>query len=265
MPRRSWAVWTVVCATALHGCGARPAQSLTGSALTDKVQLLPGEQGNLVLLDATEARLLVDSGISPQKGLAPGLRFLVHCHPQEAASPLPPGVTRVCHQKALHPNAEQTSVAFRSTLDLTLGKLEVHCYHKGVAFTDGDCQVYFPDDQVLIVGDLVQPGRHAAVDLEGRTDLRSWARVLRDLHEDFHDAEQLQIVPARGKPGPIQLLLDQADYLEQVLDFASAAHRHGLTLSEWLADSTSLEKHWPNRTGKPGRALLVLAYETTKR
>lgn len=259
----SRAAWILICAAGLHGCGARPAQSRTGIALTDRVQLLPLETGNLVLFNAAEARLMVDAGISPPKELAPGIRFLIHCHPQKGQRPLPSG-TRVCHQKALPKDSRQTSMAFRSTLDLVLDETKVHCYHKGPAFTDGDCQVYFAEDQVLVVGDLVQPGRHTVVDQEDRTDLRSWVRILRDLHKDFSDAEQLQVVPARGKPGPAQLLLDQADYLERVLDFAAAAHRHGLTLAEMLGDVPNLVKLMPGRAGTPAKALLELAYETTK-
>jgi len=262
---RSWTVWIAVCASGLAGCGARPVDGAGGVALTKHVRLLPREDGNLVLLDATDGRLLVDTRISAAGWLELGLQFVVGCHPQKPDhGSLPTDTTWVCHQKAVAEDTRETAVAFRSTLDLSLGKSRVHCYHKGPAFTDGDCQVYLPEDQVLIVGNLIQPGRHAVVDAGGKTDLRSWARALRDLHEDFKDATRLQVVPAHGKPGPAQLLLDQADYLEQVLDFAAAAHRHGMTLPEMLADANSLEQRQADRKGKLGKALLELAYEATK-
>ncbi|MHC4512176.1 MAG: MBL fold metallo-hydrolase [Planctomycetota bacterium] len=246
-------------AVSLTGCG-------DADTLTKDVRLLPRAGGNLVLFHPSNGRLLVDTRTSRAGALRErALRFVVECHPQgQGDRSLPAGTVRVSHRKAAVEETAGTGVAFRSTLDLSLGKSKIHCYHKGAAFTDADCLVYLPDDQVLIVGNLVQPGRHAVVDTEGRTNLRSWARVLRDLHKDFHDSERLQVVPAHGKPGPAQLLLDQADYLEQVLDFAAAAHRHGLTLAEMLADVDRLIQQLTGREGKPNKALLELAYQTAK-
>ncbi len=266
--RRSWAVGTAICAWSLAGCSARSAEIIRGVALTGHVRVIPHDEGNLVLLDARDGRVLVDTRTTANReadGLKKlGLRFVVTCHPQGPGNAgLPKGAVLVCHQKAVSETEQETNVAFRSTLDLSLGKSKLHCYHKGAAFTDGDCQVYIPDDQVLVVGALVQPGRHAEVDPEGRTDLRSWARVLRDLYKDHRAAERLQVVPTRGETGPAQLLLDQADYLDVVLDFAATAHRHGMTLEEMLADAGNLEQRFRNRAGKPEKALLRLAYDTT--
>ncbi len=264
---RSGTAWMVVCLTGLTTLTTLSGCSTSIANITGSVRLLPHAGGNLVLFDAGDGGLLVDTRLSSSGGLGDHvLRFLVQCHPQRSGGrSLPSGVVRVAHRNALPKETRETGIAFRSTLDLNLGNSKIHCYHKGSAFTDGDCLVYLPDDQVLVAGYLVQPGRHAVVDSGGNSDLRSWARVLRNLHDDFSDNDRLQVVPAHGKPGPAQLLLDQAEYLEQVLDFAAAAHRHGLTFAEMLEDTGRLQERQVGRQGKPSEALLQAAYKQAAR
>ena len=275
---RSGAVWMVVSLSGMAGltsCSETPPIVTTPAdtvSLSQNGMLLSSSGGNLVLFQNSDGALVVDTRLVDTQlfsvwGLgAIKLQFLVQCHPQEAGDrSLSSGAVRVSHRNALPKETRETGLAFRSTLDLNLGNSKIHCYHKGSAFTDGDCLVYLPDDQVLVAGYLVQPGRHAVLDPGGKSNLRSWARVLRNLHDDFSDNDRLQVVPAHGKPGPAQLLLDQAEYLEQVLDFAAAAHRHGLTFTEMFEDVARLQEQQVGRPGKPSKALLKAAYKQAGR
>lgn len=257
------------------GCTAEARPWMPGEvAITSRVKLVAQSEGNLVHFLADGGALLVDSGTrSGRAGTtelpesqAAGIRFVVKCHRHGVLRTMAPEWVLVCHSNTElleGGDTNSTGLSFQTNLDLSLGDQKVFCYHKGQAYSDGDCIVYFPGDQVLVVGNLVQPGRHPIIDPDGKTSLRGWARVLRDLHRDFRDNEKLQVVPASGKAGPAQLLLEQADYLEQVLDFATDAHRHGLTLKEMLEDRKQLEGKLKGREGKPSRELLELAYRAT--
>ena len=146
-----------------------------------------------------------------------------------------------------HPGAD---VEFPGTLTVRLGELEANLWHKGPAHTSGATLVYFVEDQVLAVGDLVTPGRHPEV-LEGDSgSLRNWVQVLNQLLRDFADNDALLVVPARGGYGDAQLLRDQLDYLQTITDRVDAAWRNGLTLDELLGRMGPLEARLANRQGE---------------
>ena len=265
----------------LVACAEPARDSLDAVVLTPHVRLAKVAGKNVVCFDSDGQRLLVDASAHADSGVTVSAivgdsppRFLVRCHRRGVlVGPLPAGTVSVAHANSNtdpeadskadpEANKRSSAVTFRSTLDLRLGTATIHCYHKGTAWSDCDCLVYFPEAQVLVVGQLSQPLRHADVDPTGGTDLRAWARVLLGLHKDFSDADRLKVVPARGDPGGLELLLDQVHYLEDLMDLAGDAQRRGLTLDEMIEDSGRLGAKHPKRAGKPGRALLELAYES---
>ena len=140
-------------------------------------------------------------------------------------------------------------LAFPVSLDLRLGGLDVNLWHKGAAHTAGATVAYLNQEQVLAVGDLVTPGRHPQILPGDGGSVRGWLQVLKQLRRDFADNEQLMVVPTRGKPGGLELITAQIDYLQDVVDVCQRGLRGGMELDELLRTVEPLRERHARRSG----------------
>ncbi|MDT8399372.1 MAG: MBL fold metallo-hydrolase [Pseudomonadales bacterium] len=208
----------------LAGC-SRPAAKLPVVALGDRMALIDGAPGNVILLQTNEGVLLVDSGSaelarSVQASLDGGrvhTLFNTHYHADQTGGNVlfgEEGATIHAHEitrqwlatdfyvpaedrwvPALAEAGRPTAV-FRKTGDMTAGSESIEYGYLLEAHTRGDIYVFFRDSNVLAVGDVASPLRDPALDwfaggwLGGRVDAMDDLLALAD--------DATKIVPAYG-------------------------------------------------------------------
>ena len=216
----------------LAGCQQAPTRASTdritaptATALTERVRVLSGAPGNVVVMSAGEATVLVDSGSTAAAPallrLLAGSRvstlFNTHYHAdQTGGNALFARAGASIHAHAITkqwlaadyyvpaedrwvkapPVAAVPTVTFRSKGELKVGVETIEYGYLLEAHTRGDSYVFFRDSNVLAVGDVASPLRDPALDwyaggwLGGRVD------AMDDLLE-LANAET-RIIPAYG-------------------------------------------------------------------
>lgn len=212
----------------LGGCQSAPARAprvaLQTQVLGERVRVVSGVPGNVVVFDAGDGLVLVDSGaaeIAPalQQTLDGQVRTLINTHyhadqtggnalfARDGAEVRAQMITRQW-LAADHWSPEQDrwieappkeavpTVTFLEQGEMTAGGERVEYGYLLEAHTRGDAYVFFRDANVLAVGDVASPVRDPALDwfaggwLGGRVD------AMDDLLEIAND--QTRIVPAYG-------------------------------------------------------------------
>jgi|GEM_PF-856026 len=102
-------------------------------------------------------------------------------------------------------------------------KVEVH--HVGPGHTDNDVFFFFPEDNVLVAGDLVFNNLHAYFDKDGGANSAGWIKSLgRMVH--LCNAETV-VVPGHGDIGDIETVKKQIQYFEDVRALVEKAVKDG--------------------------------------
>ena len=166
-------------------------KSLASTKLTDKITLITGAGNNIVALAGDDGSLLVDCGDAAHApevlGLADGVQKVINTHwhlestgandaMAKAGAKLASSVNtelwmtqEIVHdweKKVYPPRAKEAlpSDTFYTTGKTTFGGEAVEYGLMPMAHTDGDTYVYFPQSNVLVAGDAVQPGRLPLLD-----------------------------------------------------------------------------------------------------
>ena len=166
-------------------------KGLAGTKLTDKITLITGAGNNVVALAGEGGSLLVDCGEAAHAaevlGLAGGVQKVINTHWHleatganeamgKAGAKLASSVNtelwmtqEIIHdweKKVYPPRAKEAlpTDTFYTTGKTTFGGEAVEYGLLPMAHTDGDIYVYFPQANVLVVGDAVQPGRLPLLD-----------------------------------------------------------------------------------------------------
>jgi glyoxylase-like metal-dependent hydrolase (beta-lactamase superfamily II) len=220
---------------ALAGCAHVPSQQPTGSTgrtaslprekLTDRMSVISGAPGNVIVLAASDGVVLVDGGSSTLakavRASLPGAGvhtlFNTHYHPDQTGGNVlfgAAGATIHAHVvtrewlatdyyvpaedrwvKAL-PTKALPTVTFRQDGEMKAGVERIEFGYLLEAHTRGDIYVFFRDSNVLAVGDVASPLRDPALDwyaggwLGARVDAMAELLTLAD--------DQTKIVPAYG-------------------------------------------------------------------
>ncbi|MCA8943411.1 MAG: hypothetical protein KDB80_12680 [Planctomycetes bacterium] len=188
-------------------------------------------------------------------------------HEHRGAVSMPEEAFSIAHDatsETMTANGRGANLHFRSRLTLEAGDETLTCHFKGHGRTAGDLVAHLSTARVLAVGALVENHRHPTIRDDDRTELRGWIRVLRELARDF-DGKEIVVVPASGPRGGIELLTDQAGYLQAVLDDMVSARRHGLSRDEAMRRGDALRERFSDRTGDGFDSLLELAYDAAGR
>jgi glyoxylase-like metal-dependent hydrolase (beta-lactamase superfamily II) len=234
----------------LAGC-ARGGRLAT-EALTDRVTLITGAPGNLVLVSSSDGAVLVDSGsaetaraVKSAVGDVHAL-FNTHYHADQTGGNTlfgEAGATIHAHtitrdwlatdfyvptedrwEPAL-PEAGRPTETFRLTGEMTAGEENIAYGYLLEAHTRGDIYVFFRDSNVLAVGDVASPLRDPAFDwfaggwLGGRVDAMD---LLLGLAND-----ETRIVPAYGAVMTRAQLQAERDMMLHFYDRTSDLIRKG--------------------------------------
>lgn len=247
--------------TRAGGSSSRAAAVLPVEKITDRVSVIAGAPGNVVVLHGADGLVLVDSGSAE---LAPSVRktlagdrvrtlFNTHHHADQtggnalfgaagaeirahtvtrqwlAADYYVPAEDR--YVKA-SPKAAVPTITFRDRGELQAGGERIEFGYLLEAHTRGDIYVFFRDSNVLVVGDVVSPERDPAHDwfaggwLGGRTD------AMDDLLDLANDATR--IVPAYGPVLSRAQLQAERDMMAKLYERTSELTAKGRSAKDML-------------------------------
>ncbi len=233
---------------------SRNAKALPITKVTDRVSVITGAPGNVVVLSAGDGVLLVDSGSvalapSVQKSLAgASVRKLFNTHyhaDQTGGNALFAAAGAEIHAHAVTkqwlsadyyvpaedhwvkapPKEAIPKVAFRSKGELKAGAETVEFGYLLEAHTRGDAYVFFRDSNVLVTGDVVSPLRDPALDWYTGAWLGARADAMEDLVKLCN--EQTRIVPAYGPVMTFAQLKAERDLMAKIYDLTSALNHKG--------------------------------------
>ncbi len=240
--------------------GARSA-ALARQSLTERVSVIGGAPGNVVVLADNDGAVLVDSGSA---ALAPAVRaslagarvhtlFNTHYHAdQTGGNALFGAAGASIHShvitrqwlatdyyvpaedrwvKAL-PKVALPVVTFRQQSAMQAGAEHIECGYLLEAHTRGDIYVFFRDSNVLAVGDVASPLRDPALDwyaggwLGGRVDAMD--RLLKLAND------ATRIVPAYGPVMTRAQLSAERDMMAHLYDRTTDLTDHGRSAQDML-------------------------------
>lgn len=253
--------------TAPAPASGRPG-ALATAKLTDRISVISGAPGNVIVLSASDGLLLVDSG---SKEMAKALRASLaggrvrtllntHYHADQTGGNVLFGaagatihshlITREWLATEYYVPAEDRYVkplapaglptdTFREKSELQAGSERIECGYLLEAHTRGDIYVFFRDSNVLAVGDVSSPLRDPALDwyaggwIGGRVD--SMGELLKLANDDT------KIVPAYGQVITRAELQAEADMMKHLYDRTTEATDHGRSAEDMLNDGVMNE------------------------
>jgi cyclase len=252
----------------LAGCQQTPARAsspragaVARSAVAGKVSVIAGVPGNVIVLDAGDGLVLVDSGAenmgrSVKSSLGAArvrMLFNTHYHADQTggnAQLAKAGAEIHAHTITRQwlaadyyvpaedrwvkapPKEAVPAVTFRGRGELKAGSERVEFGYLLEAHTRGDAYVFFRDSNVLCTGDVVSPLRDPALDwyaggwLGGRVD------AMDDLLELVND--QTQVVPAYGPVMSRAQLQAERDLMTKLYDRTADLTAHGRSAKDML-------------------------------
>ncbi|MGC1457177.1 MAG: MBL fold metallo-hydrolase [Steroidobacteraceae bacterium] len=255
----------------LEGCQALPTRPQAGppatvlptEKLTDRLSVVSGAPGNVVVLTSSSGLLLVDSGSqamarSIQAGFGrTRVSTLVNTHyheDQTGGNALFGAAGAIIHAhaitrewlatayyvpeqnrwvKALPPVARPT-VTFRDHAQMKAGAESIECGYLLEAHTRGDIYVFFRDSNVLAAGCVASPQRDPTLDwyaggwIGGRVD------AMDELLKLSNDGTR--IVPAYGPVMTRAQLQAERDMMRVLYDRTTTQTDHGGSAEDMLAE-----------------------------
>jgi cyclase len=254
----------------LAGCQQTPSRPRTGpevapsiARISDRISIIDGVPGNVIVLSSGDGVLLVDSGsvaLAPavQKRLA-GARvrtlFNTHYHAdQTGGNALFARAGAEIHAHTITkqwlaadyyvpaedrwvkapPKEAVPTVTFRGRGEMKAGVETIEFGYLLEAHTRGDAYVYFRDSNVLAVGDVVSPLRDPALDWYAGGWLGGRADAMDDLLELVN--AETRVVPAYGPVMSRAELQAERDMINRLYDLTSAATHKGRSAKDMLDD-----------------------------
>jgi glyoxylase-like metal-dependent hydrolase (beta-lactamase superfamily II) len=140
---------------------------------------------------------------------------------------------------------------------LDFGGMKVQYAHLGQAHTDGDIYVRFPEENVVVAGDVLSPARYPIVDGESNGWLGGMQGALRTMAA-LGDAGT-KFIPAQGEPVGVDALKAQQEMCYAVISRIGENYYKGGTFKELLA--ANITRDFDPRYGDPS-LFLKQAYDT---
>jgi glyoxylase-like metal-dependent hydrolase (beta-lactamase superfamily II) len=270
---------------------AAAADRLTLTPLAGRLSLISGAAANILVARAGDELLLVDGGSAAdgkalQKLLTqsfPGarLRAVVNTHWHWAqsgfnATARKAGVDVVAHEntrlwlstevnsrwenkiyKPQPPEALPNKTFYYGPQTLDFGGGKVEYVHLGQAHTDGDIYVRFPEENVIVAGDVVSPGRYPIIDSASNGWLGGVHTALKTLVT--HSDAATKVVPGVGAPVGVDALKQQQEMCYTVISRIGENYYKGGTYDELVAAKPT--QAFDAQFGDPA-LFLKQAYET---
>lgn len=134
---------------------------------------------------------------------------------------------------------EFPTLTFDRRLVFDDGEHRVELIRMGPAHTSGDAVAYLPKEKILATGDLCvngNPWGNNVADAHVNYDL--WLNVL----DSLSSWDIRTVIPGHGVPGPKEILIQQRDYLSDMLTQVRKGIKNGKSKEE-LVNEIDLKKH----------------------
>ena len=255
---------------------------LSATKLTEKITLITGAGNNIVALSGEGGNLLVDCGDQAHAqdviNLAPNVKTVINTHwhwestggndaMAKAGAKLVSSVNTglwmtqdVIHdwEKKTYPARAKAAIpteTFYTTGKMTFGGEPIEYGIMPMAHTDGDIYVYFPQSNVLVTGDAVQPGRMPMLDWF----CAGWLGGMQDAHRTLLRIanDNTRIIPGAGPVITKADLQANLDMVTKVRDHLVKLMKQGFGAKDMIAGNAM--KDFPQLTGDPD-AFLYTAY-----
>lgn len=248
----------------MAGLAATP--PLQAQSLNERLVLISGAGGNIVLFKGSTGLTLIDSGLAEHSaallslvdqfgaGLAPQTLINTHWHADHSGGNealRKRGVRIVAHENTrlwlgadfeipwrgqhIRPRAPEAlpDTTFYESGELDLGGTRVQHHHTPQAHTDGDIFIRFPEDNLIVAGGLLSTGRYPICDIASG----GWIGGLLAANQamlKLADADTL-IVPDRGPAVTKPALQKQYDMLSSLYEKMKELAREGYHADDMLA------------------------------
>jgi glyoxylase-like metal-dependent hydrolase (beta-lactamase superfamily II) len=243
---------------------------ITSEKLTENVYALFGAGGNIGLAIGEDAAYLIDDQFGPltQKIVAhvktitdKPINFVLNTHMhgdhtggnENLANA---GALVIAHDnvrkrmvEAEEPEAKEAwpVVTFNDKMTLHLkNQSSIHAMHVNPAHTDGDTYYYFPEDNVIHMGDNFFSGRYPYIDLGSGGDIDGLISNVTMALELID--EKTKIIPGHGAISSKTDLREYKDILVILRDRVKEARHSGKSLEE--TQQMGLSKDWDNTHGQ---------------
>jgi glyoxylase-like metal-dependent hydrolase (beta-lactamase superfamily II) len=236
------------------------------------LRLVTGAGGNVVVLNGGESVLLVNGGAAEHStkllsfiaqgtgGKRVEVLFNTDWHPSHSGSNAAlrkTGTKIIAHEHTRQylgaelfvdwenrtykplPAAALPTETFLTTGTMTFGTERVEYGHLGQAHTDGDIYVFFPDANVLVVGDVLSAGRYPIADYTTGGWLGGLANATKTLVDLAND--ETRVVCASGSVQTRADLRAQQEMLAAMRDRLAKMMRQGLSAKEMHAAGVTRE------------------------
>ncbi|MDM9630492.1 MBL fold metallo-hydrolase [Robiginitalea aurantiaca] len=239
--------------------------------ITDNIYVLFGAGGNIGLAIGEQAAYLIDDQYAPlsekitaavREVTDKPLKFLVntHWHGDHTGGNInfgKAGTILIAHEnvrerlgkpserngrvREASPEVALPEITFSDELTLHLGGGQsMHVMHVNDAHTDGDSYIYFPEANVIHMGDNFANGGFPFIDLNSGGDIEGFIKNLNMAL--FIVDDQTRIIPGHGPVTNRETLRAYRDMLETLRNRVKAAQDSGNSLEQTLA--MGLSKEW---------------------
>ena len=245
-------------------------------ALRGNVNVLQGSGGNITLYHGTDGILMVDAGIAGSQGnILPAIRTITEApvkylinthwhfdHTDGNAWIHNAGASIIAHENTLKnlskniaipewdytfppaPAAALPTTVFRKEMKLEFNGSEIRMKHYQHAHTDSDISVYFPEADVLSVGDTWWNGIYPFIDHNSGGGIDG---MIEASNRNLEIAtNKTIIIPGHGAVGNRSQLMEFRDMLAAVRENISNLKRSGRSLVETVAakPTASFDGKW---------------------
>lgn len=247
------------------------AQEIQSTRIAEDVVVIHGGGGNITAVRTDSGIVVIDSFVSP-KAAGEARRLIIESFPG-----IPIKLLINTHHHADHVRGNQhfrdgliighvnlekhmmdgydankeaktypeefvpTPPSLRITSDtiLTLGGKTFKILYSGTGHTDSDLIILSPEDNSLIMGDLLF--RRKCYIMSDESDVGNWITILNNMIE--RSDEYKWVIPGHGAVvANVDALAEQRDYLNRLWDAVTDAHHRGLTLDQ-AKEEIKLERY----------------------
>jgi glyoxylase-like metal-dependent hydrolase (beta-lactamase superfamily II) len=281
----------VLPAAGLFSRGASASSSLSLVPLAGRLSLVQGGAANMVVASDGQNLLLVDGGAAADAGAVqkllaqhyPGQKLAAvlntHWHWANSgfnATARKAGADVIAHENTrlwlstevnsrwegrIYPAQPAAALPnktfFYGPQSLDFGGSKVEYAHLGQAHTDGDIYVRFPEENVIIAGDVVAPGRYPIVDSASNGWLGGIRTALKTINTRC-DADT-RVVPGVGAVVGADAIRQQEEMCFTVITRIGDSYYKGQTWEELVAANPTRE--FDGRYGDP-TLFLKQSYDT---
>jgi glyoxylase-like metal-dependent hydrolase (beta-lactamase superfamily II) len=228
--------------------------------VSDQIYMLEGSGGNIAVSSGVDGILLIDSQYAPLsekikkaiRAISQGdIKFLLNTHwhgdhvgGNENFANL--GVMIIAHENVKErmskkqlmrafsreipasPEVARPVITFSEEMDIKINNEYLMMVHVDNAHTDGDALIYFPESNVLHMGDTYFQGRYPFIDLSSGGSIDGLLNAVNTAL--FMVDADTKIIPGHGALSNTRELAEYRDVIQQIRDKVKTAIKEGKSL-----------------------------------